>query len=101
MKILVCGNGDSNTGDYQLREKLFLAHLANANMSLVPRGTRVSSCTIPGVEFPDIDDRIATQAFLDPLLEAFKFPSTTDWKAEIRKDAFCLWMVFYLSGAGY
>jgi hypothetical protein len=100
MRILVCGNGDANTGDYKIREKIFLAHLANETMNLVPRGTQVSSCSIPGVEFPDIDDRIATQAFLDSLLEAFNFPSTTDWKAEKRKDA-GLWMVFYLSGPGY
>ena len=101
MKILVCGNGDPNNGDYQLREKLFLAHLAKKNMSIVPKGTRVSSCAIPGVKFPDTNDKNATQAFLDPLLQGFKFPRTTDWKAEVNKDTSLCWIVFYLSGHGY
>jgi len=96
MRILVCGNGDPNTGDYQMRERLFLAHLSNEKTSLVPKGTLVSSCSIPGIEFPNIDDRVATQAFLNSLLEAFNLPSTTNWKAEIRKDAGLCWMVFYL-----
>jgi hypothetical protein len=100
MRILVCGNENANSGNYQIREKVFLARLANEKMSSVPKGTQVSSCTIPGVEFPDITDKIATQAFLDELLTAFHFPRTTDWKAEICKDG-GLWIVFYLSGPGY
>jgi hypothetical protein len=100
MRILVCGNGDANTGEYRLREKVFLARLANEVMSIVSKGTQVSSCTIPGIEFPDVNDRISTQAFLDELVKAFRYPNTSDWKVEKRQDG-GTWMVFYLSGPGY